>query len=184
MVGVVTAVEELEVGTLGVVAAVEELEVVKTVGVVAAIKVVLTLVAVKEEETAKEVLATLRSSAIFLFSEGRYRTVCRILHVLVRTRARDFANCTRTGFANCLRALCALRTYVWTDRRTCVVAKLHTQAQAEPSNTAHANSCRASVVLQTHTSGPFSLLPILFNVNTTSEVPSLDNSTVLLTVKR
>ena len=60
--------EELDAGTVGVVAAVEELEAEKTVGVVAAIKVVLTLVAVKEEETANEVLATLRSSAIFPFS--------------------------------------------------------------------------------------------------------------------
>ena len=59
------------------------------------------------------------------------------------------------------------------------------QAQAESSNrTALANPCRASVLLQTHLSGPFSLLPILFNIDMTSETPSLDNSTVLLTVKR
>ena len=85
---------------MGVVAAVEELEA-GTVGVVTAIKVVPMLVAVKEEETTKEVLVTLRSSAIFPFSEQRYETVRRILHVLVRTRTRDFANRTRTGFANC-----------------------------------------------------------------------------------
>ena len=54
------------------------------------------------------------------------------------------------------------------------------QAQAEHSNRAAlANPCQASVVLQTHFSGPFSLLPILFNIDTTSETPSLNNSTVL-----
>ena len=57
--------------------------------------------------------------------------------------------------------------------------RLNTQVQAECSNTACANSCRASVVLQTYSSGSFSLLPILFNVYTTSEAPSLNNSTVL-----
>ena len=82
-------------------AAVEELKVEKMVGVAAAIKVIPTLMAVKEEETVKEVLATLRSSVIFPFSERRYGTVRRILHVLVRRRARDFTNCTCTGFANC-----------------------------------------------------------------------------------
>ena len=99
-VGVVAAVEELEAGTMGVVVAVEELEA-GTVGVVAAIKVVPTLVAVKEEETAMEVLATLHSSAIFPFFGRRYGTVRRILHVLIRTRTRDFANRRCTGFANC-----------------------------------------------------------------------------------
>ena len=100
-VGAVVAVEELDAGTVGVIAAVEQLKAEKMVGVVAAIKGAPTLVAVKEEETAKEVLATLRSSAIFLFSERRYGTVGRTLHVLVRMRTHDFANHTHTGFANC-----------------------------------------------------------------------------------
>ena len=86
---------------MGVVAAVEELEAEKTLGVVAAIKVVPTLVAVKEEETAMEVLATLHSSAIFPFFGRRYGTVRRILHMLIRTRTRDFANRRCTSFANC-----------------------------------------------------------------------------------
>ena len=78
--------EEAErvVGVVAMLMAVEELKA-GMVGVVAAIKAVPTLVAVKEEETAMEVLATLHvcSSAIFPFSERRYGTVRRILHVLV-----------------------------------------------------------------------------------------------------
>ena len=117
-VGVVAVVEELEAGTVGVVAAVEELEA-GTVGVVAAIKVVPTLVAVKEEEeTTKEVLTMLHSSAIFPFSKQRYGTVRRILHVLVRTHARDFANCTRTGFELLVSLTCYVRTDGWTDGHT------------------------------------------------------------------
>ena len=50
--------------------AVEELEVEKMVGVVATTKVIPTLMAVKEEETAKEVLATLRSLVISCFLSG------------------------------------------------------------------------------------------------------------------
>ena len=59
----------------------------------------------------------------------------------------------------------------------------NTLAKAEHSNTVHANPCQASVVLQTCSSRLFSLPPLLSNVKTSFETPSLDNSTVLLTVK-
>ena len=60
----------------------------------------------------------------------------------------------------------------------------NTQAQVERSNTAHNNLCQAFAVLQAHLSGALSPPPLLSNVKKTSEEPSLDNSTVLLTVKR
>ena len=59
----------------------------------------------------------------------------------------------------------------------------NTQAKAERSNTVHADPCQASVVSQTCSSELFSLPPILSNVKTSFEAPSLYNSTVLLTVK-
>ena len=61
--------------------------------------------------------------------------------------------------------------------------RLNTQAQAKHSNTAHANLCQASLILQTYSSGPLLLPPIFANIKTTSETPSVHNSTVLLTVK-
>ena len=60
----------------------------------------------------------------------------------------------------------------------------NTQAKVERSNTVHTNPCQSSVVSQTCSSGLFSLPPILSNVKSSFETPSLDNSTVLLTVKR
>ena len=62
----------------------------------------------------------------------------------------------------------------------------NTQVKVEHSNTVHANPCQASVVSQNCLSGPFSLPPIDLPsyVKTSFETPSLNNSTVLLTVKR